>query len=209
MATSQGLLILGCGGHARSVADVALAAGIKDILFVDDNAKDGENFQGFSIQKSLSGPLPEGWMCLPASGDNTQRKVQMERAESLAWPLAILISPTATIGIGSVIAPGTFIAHHAHIGPKVTIGTGCIINTGAIVEHDCRIGSYSHIAIGATVGGSSNVGEGCSVFAGATIIDSVQICNNVTLGGGAVVIHDIQEAGVYVGVPAKRTNQSQ
>lgn len=204
MTVSKGLIILGFGGHARSIADVALASGIEELLFVDDNAGIGEQFFGFPVQKSFEGSLPEGWGCLPASGDNKRRELQIEFAKSRGWPIATLISSTATIGIGSVISPGCFVAHHAHIGPMTTIGKGTIINTGAIVEHDCAIGDFTHISIGAIVAGRSTVGHFCSVFAGSTVIDSLNICNEVIVGGSSLVINDIQESGVYVGVPAKR-----
>ena len=36
------LLIMGCGGHARSVADIALHIGFKELLFVDHGARAGE-----------------------------------------------------------------------------------------------------------------------------------------------------------------------
>ena len=32
----RGLVVLGFGGHARSVADIALTPGIEELIFVDD-----------------------------------------------------------------------------------------------------------------------------------------------------------------------------
>jgi len=204
MGICNGLLILGFGGHARSIADVALSSGIEQLLFIDTNAKDEEKFMGFPVQRTFDVPLADGWMCLPASGNNKQRKLQIELIELRGWPLATLLSPTATIGIGSMISLGCFVAHHTHIGPMSKIGKGSIINTGAIIEHDCSIGDYSHISVGASITGCSVIGDFCSVFAGSTVADSLQICNDVVIGGGAMVIRDIREPGVYVGVPAKR-----
>ncbi len=44
------------------------------------------------------------------------------------------------------------------------------------------------------------------VFAGtgSTIIDKCSVCDDVTLGAGAVVVDAITESGVYVGAPARR-----
>ncbi|HUX78697.1 MAG TPA: NeuD/PglB/VioB family sugar acetyltransferase [Alphaproteobacteria bacterium] len=207
MVECKGLLILGCGGHARSIADVALSSGIEQLLFIDSNAKDGEQFLGFPVQRIMEDSLSKGWMCLPGSGDNEQRKLQVEMAELRAWPLATLVAPSASIGISSMICPGSFVAHQAHIGPMAKVGKGCIINTGAIIEHDCIIGDYSHISIGAAIAGRSIVGDLCSLFAGSTVNDSIQICNDVIVGSGAVVIDNIQESGIYVGVPARRVNK--
>ncbi len=208
MNKGKGLLILGFGGHARSVADVALATGIKQLLFVDPNASKGEKFIEFPVQREVGGELLEGWLCFAASGKNEQRKEQIEMAKLRGWPLATLVAPTASIGIGSYISPGSFVAHHAHIGPMSKIGLGSIINTGAIVEHECIIGDYCHISINASIAGRSTIGDLTSIFASAVVIDSRKICEDVVVGSGSVVINNIQESGTYVGVPTRLINKS-
>jgi UDP-N-acetylbacillosamine N-acetyltransferase len=87
----QGLLILGLGGHARSAADLALSLGYQSLLFVDENAADGEQVLEFATQREFKGALPAGWSCLPASGDNRRRCLQVRSAQEAAWPLATLI----------------------------------------------------------------------------------------------------------------------
>lgn len=206
MKLCKGLLILGFGGHARSVADVALAAGIQNVLFVDANAKDGEHFMGFPVQREYLQQLPEDWLCLPASGHNQRRKLQVELAQKREWPLATLIAPTATIGVGTAIAPGCFIAQHAHVGPMTKIDIGSLINTGAIVEHDCAIGSYVHISVHATVAGNCHIGDCSFVCAGATIINNITIGHEITIGAGSVVVTDLQQPGIYIGAPARLMN---
>lgn len=199
----KGLLILGFGGHARSVADVALSIGVQELIFVDQNARENENFLGFPVIKEYHDSLPTGWYCFPASGNNYQRKLQVAMAETNGWPLTSLIAATASLGTGSQIAPGTFIAHHAHVGPMATVGIGCILNTGCIIEHECVIGEYTHISINATIAGRSSVGNLCTIFAGAVVIDSVNVLDNVTVGAGGIVTRDINSAGLYTGIPAK------
>jgi UDP-N-acetylbacillosamine N-acetyltransferase len=199
----EGLLILGFGGHARSVAGVALDAGVRSLRFVDRNARDGETFLGFPVEKQYSGPLPAGWSALAASGDNHQRQQQIQDILDAGWTLETLISPCATISVGSTIAPGCFIAHHAHIGPMATIGQGCIINTGAVVEHDCTVGDYTHVSVNSTVAGRSKLGDFVFLGTGATVIDSVTIGDEITIGAGGVVIRALSQPGTYVGVPVR------
>ncbi len=200
---AEGLFILGFGGHARSVADVALASGISDIIFFDDNARENETFAGFAVKNGLPLSLPAGWACMPASGDNHKRKTQIAMAEQAGWAIATLISPTSSIGIGAYIGAGSFIGQHAHIGPMASVGKGCIINTGAAVEHECKVGRYAHISVNATVAGRSTVGDFCFVGAGATIIDGIAVCDDVVLGAGSTAIENISHPGNYVGVPAR------
>lgn len=202
-------MILGFGGHARSIADVALAAGIERLQFIDENAREGENFLGHPVLRHHSGSLPDGWQCIPAAGDNRRRSVQMDAIREAGWPLATLIAPTASIGAGARIGAGSFIAHHAHVGPMASVGHCAIINTGAIVEHDCTVGDFVHVSVNATLAGRSRLGDHVFLCAGATVIDSTTVGNDIVIGAGAVVVQSIEEPGTYVGVPARRVNRQE
>jgi UDP-N-acetylbacillosamine N-acetyltransferase len=206
MSACEGLLILGFGGHARSVADVALASGVRSLLFIDDNADAGEQFLGFPVQRELT-RLPDGWLCLPAAGDNYRRQAQVKFARQAQWPLATLVSPAATIGAGAVLGAGSFVGHHAHVGPMTLLGTACIINTAAVVEHDCMLGDHVHVSVNATLAGRSRLGDFVFLGAGATVIDGVTLADHITVGAGGVVIASIGSRGTYVGVPARRTRR--
>ncbi|MDD0998602.1 acetyltransferase [Pseudomonas sp. TNT2022 ID1044] len=204
MTPITGMLILGFGGHARSVADVALASGITQLCFLDSNARPGESFSSFPVKSSLDFELPDDWAVFPAAGDNSKRLEQCDWVIQQGWHLGTLIAPSATVGVGAQIDEGSFIAHHAHVGPMASVGRGCIINTGSIVEHECVVGNYSHVSVGAVVAGRSRIGERCFLGAGSTVIDGLKITDDVMLGAGACAHRNIDVAGTYVGVPAKR-----
>lgn len=201
--SNKGLLVLGFGGHARSVADVALASGVTQLCFIDANAKPNESFCSFPVKTALDCELPEGWLVIPAAGDNQKRIEQCEWANQQGWPLATLVSPTATISVGAQIGEGSFIGHHAHVGPMASVGRGCILNTGAIIEHECVVGDYSHVSVGAVVAGRSRIGVRCFLGAGSTVIDGLRVTDDVMLGAGACAHRSLEKAGTYVGVPAK------
>jgi sugar O-acyltransferase (sialic acid O-acetyltransferase NeuD family) len=199
------LVLLGFGGHARSVADVALTVGFDRLLFVDENAKEGESFLEFPVQRFM--PAPEGgWAYMPCAGDNHRRLAQIHLMASAGLPLATVISPRATIGHGATISPGCFVGHHAHVGPLASIGAGCIINTGAIIEHDCVVGECSHASVRSCVAGSGRLGSCVLLGAGAVVIDRVSVASDVVIGAGGVVVAAIDSPGVYVGVPVRRVN---
>jgi sugar O-acyltransferase (sialic acid O-acetyltransferase NeuD family) len=200
------LVILGCGGHARSVADVALAAGYRRLLFLDDHARPGERLLGHPVERELPRTMPGDWRWIAAAGDNVLRARQLAACEC-AWrpgALATLVAPTASIGAGACIGAGSFIAHHAHVGPLAQVGAGVIVNTGAIVEHDCVVGDHAHVSVNATVAGKSRIGARCFICAGSTVIDGISIGDDITLGAGAVAIASLEMAGTYVGQPARR-----
>lgn len=204
LMNAERLLILGFGGHARSVADIALACGYEELLFLDANAKEGENFLDYPVVPRIDDLLYAEWSVFPAAGDNSVRQKQYRRICSLGRMPATLISPQASIGRGAIISPGCLVGHHAHVGPMSRIGEGCIINTGAIVEHESTVGDFSHVSVNATIAGRTRLGSLSMLGAGATIIDGLSVCDRVTIGAGAMVHRSIHVAGTYVGVPAKR-----
>ena len=199
----RGLLILGFGGHARSVADIALTLGIKGLIFVDEAVHADESLWGFPVLKTFDDRLQDGWQAFAASGDNQIRHVQVATIRERSWPLGTLISPTATIGSEASISAGCFIGHHAHVGPLSSIGTACIINTGAVVDHECKIGGYTHISVNSSVAGRCHVGSFVFLGAGAAVIDNVCIADSITVGAGGVVVKSLVEPGTYVGAPAR------
>ena len=199
-APTPGLYILGFGGHARSVADIALAMGIRQLVFVDDNARPGEAFAGYPVVQKLPQIPVAGWLAFAALGDNARRRTL---CDGQTLRLASLIAPDASICIESVIEAGVMVGHYAHIGPAARIGRGAIINTGGIVDHETQIGDFAHVSINATVAGRCRIGANVTIGAGATVIDGINIADGVTIGAGATVTRDIVRPGTYVGTPAR------
>lgn len=203
MIGGNGLLVLGFGGHARSVADVALDAGINLLRFVDGNAQAGETFLGFTVQRHWPAVLPEGWSVIAASGDGRRREDLANEVLARGWPLATIVARTATLGLGARIGPGSFVGHHAHLGPMARVGAGCIVNTAAIIEHESVVGDFSHVSVRSTMAGRSSVGAHCFIGAGATLVDGVHIAAGSVIGAAACVHRSLEQPGVYVGVPAR------
>ncbi|HEX3879116.1 MAG TPA: NeuD/PglB/VioB family sugar acetyltransferase [Bryobacteraceae bacterium] len=203
MSNRPGLALLGFGGHARSVADVALAAGYERLTFVEETAREGESFLGFPVQREIPFEASK-WVYLPCAGDNLRRQAQFHRLMVAALPLATVISSVATIGHGATLGPGCFVGHHAHVGPMASIGAACIINTGAIIEHDCVAGDCCHVSIGARLAGKSRLGNCVFLGAGAVVVDGMQLASNIIIGAGGVVVKSLDVSGVYAGVPVRR-----
>jgi UDP-N-acetylbacillosamine N-acetyltransferase len=198
-----GLAILGFGGHARSIGDVAIDLGIANLLFVDPHAREDEGFAGFPVALELPHSLPDGWKIVPGTGDGVKRERQIEHALQRDLPLTALVSARAYVGTGAEIGIGAFIAHHAHLGPLVSIGCGTIVNTSAVIDHEGRIGDFTHVSVNATIAGRCRIGSHVMIGAGATVIDNIDIADHVIIGAGATVVADIRKPGTYVGCPAR------
>lgn len=108
------------------------------------------------------------------------------------------VDPTAEIGKGVVVYPRCIIDRNAHIRDNV------FINWGTGIGHDAVLESHSFIAAMVLVAGMSHIGEMCMLGNGMVTIDHINIADSTTVGGGAVVVKNIDEPnGVYVGNPAR------
>jgi serine O-acetyltransferase len=100
-----------------------------------------------------------------------------------------------TIGVEAKIGKRLVIEHFGAIviHGKTVIGDDCIIRQGVTIGNKTM--NKPHDA--PTLGNNVNVG------AGAKILGKVIIGNNVDIGANAVVINDVPDNYIAVGVPAK------
>lgn len=208
------VLIVGAGGHSRSVISVIHAENVWSPIGVIDL---GDLWKNESI---LGVPVVAGLNSLyggdsfgvrhivVAIGDNKIRASISKKLRRAGFKLPNVISPrsivdpTATIGSGSVVMPGAIICALAEVGD------GCIVNTNSVLEHESSIKNWGHIAPSAVVAGRSHIGEYVFLGANSTVVDQCQITDNVTIGAGSVLKSDaLEKNGIYVGTPARLINK--
>ena len=195
------IVFLGCGGHSRSVADVLLTSDPgEEILFVDENAREGERLFGFPVVRTVD--LASFDRVFVALGDNDRRADTYETIDRRK--LVTIVSSSAHVSSRATIGAGCFIGNGAHLGPFATVGDDTIINTGSVLDHEVQVGRHCHVGPNATISGRTIIGDRVFVGVGATVIDRISICADVTIGAGGVVVGDIREPGTYVGVPVRR-----
>ena len=199
------LFIVGCSGHGKVVADIALKQNKYDrILFLDDNPK-GDSCMGIPVAGSSTyeGITSDDEIIVAIGNADIRRKLQ-EQYIKKGFRIATLIHPDAVIGFGVEIGEGTVIMAGTVINPDARIGKGVIINTGATVDHDDKISDYVHISVGAHIAGTVTIGESTWIGAGAVVSNNLEICSGAVIGVGAVVVRNIEKQGTYVGVPARK-----
>ena len=86
---------------------------------------------------------------------------------------------------------------------EAVIGRQCILNTRSLVEHDCVLEEGVEIGPGATLAGRVHVGANTWIGTGASVRPRIRIGRNSIVGAGAVVVSDIPDDVIAVGVPAK------
>jgi sugar O-acyltransferase (sialic acid O-acetyltransferase NeuD family) len=154
---TAGLVVVGAGGHAKTVIATAQAAGlvIAEVLD-DDTAKWGSRLSGVPVRGPVDLPRP-GRPALLAIGDNRTRRALAERL-ALTWTTAV--HPAATVHPSVRLGPGTVVLAGSVIQPDTTVGCHAIVNTAATIDHDCRLGDYVHLAPGVHLSGGVTLGDG-------------------------------------------------
>lgn len=104
--------------------------------------------------------------------------------------------------------------------PSATLGKDVLLSyegLGTVIHHCAVIGDAAIIGAGVTIGGRSGkqdvpvIGEHALIGSGAKILGNIHIGAYASIGANAVVLQDVPDYGVAVGVPARviRINRPQ
>jgi sugar O-acyltransferase (sialic acid O-acetyltransferase NeuD family) len=199
------IVIFGCGGHGRVVADTlrvgrAIVAG-----FLDDRPPasfiNGIPVLGDSRCLERSDFLMTYAIIVAIGNVRVRRRfatLVLGRGGNLGTAIhnKAVIAQDVTIGDGSVIMAG------AVINTGSRIGRFAIINTGATLDHDNLMEDGVHICPGCHLAGNVTCGADAFVGTGASVIPGVRIGARAVIGAGAAVTSDIPPDALAVGCPA-------
>ena len=201
------LLVMGAGGHAKVVAESAIACLPSiELAFIDARYPELSTVLGWPViglDSDVPSFLNEYPHIVVALGDNRLRAHRIAGLKNVGFELATVIhprawvSPTATIGCGTVIFAG------AVINSGACLGEGCIVNTGATIDHDCNLGHGVHVSPGAHLGGGTIVGDRTWIGIGAAVCHCLDIGSDVVVGAGAAVVGNLPSSVKATGVPAR------
>ncbi|WP_419958029.1 acetyltransferase [Psychrobacillus psychrotolerans] len=202
------LLIIGASGHGKVVADIALKMNKwKSIAFLDDDETVKSSMGIEVVGKSLDAfKHIQDCDLFVGIGNNVTRETIQEKLETEGASLPTLIHPATVIGDQVELGVGTVVMAGVVVNCCTEIGKGCIVNTGATIDHDNLVGDYVHISPGVNLAGMVKIGKGSWLGIGSSVSNNINITGGCNVGAGAVVVKDITEAGVYVGVPVRRVN---
>ncbi len=211
------LVIYGAGGFGREVAqlveDINCAGGKWQLLgFIDDDR---------SLHGSLIGELPvlgnENYLCglakppavaLGVGFPRAKREIVQKltrRCPGIEFPS--LVHPSAIIGRRVRIGTGTLITANCVITVDVEIGNFVLLNLSSTVGHDAVIGDFSSCYVNVNLAGFSKLEDGVEMGTGSIVIPGKKVGSGSVIGAGAVVVNDVPEDVVAVGVPARVVKQ--
>ena len=202
------LILIGGGGHCKSVIEVAESAGyeIKGILDMPDEV-DKEVLPGHKVI-GTDDEIPQyveecdfiitvGFIKNPALRIKLYNKVK-----TAGGRLATIIASTAHVSKYAELGEGTVIMHQAFVNAGAKIGDNCIINTFVNIEHDAVVGNQCHISTGTMVNGECKIGENCFIGSQSVCANCIEIASDIIVGAGSVVRKSIRMKGIYAGNPA-------
>jgi len=208
---TKSLIIIGAGGHGRVTAEAAQAAGWTVAAFYDDALDDTASVNEIPVasisMKEIATTFPkESHAMFVAIGSNNDRRGFFEYGEAMGYDMPIIkhpsaqISPTATIGAGTVILANVVVNANARIGKY------CILNTACSVDHDNILDDGTQICPGAHLAGNVICGRLAFIGTGASIIPGCQIGGGALVGAGSLVATDVPHGISVIGNPAKPMN---
>jgi len=188
------LAIFGYGGMAREIQQHIK----EDVTFFVDDKYTNEKTKPISefdpkIYKIIIG----------VSNCNDRKKIVQSLPVTTEY--FSFIHPTAIIMDDNVkLGDGSFIGANSIITTNVKIGKHSILNRGCQIGHDTVIGDFLSMMPGSIISGNVKVGNCFYMGTNSSVREKVNICDNVTIGLNGGVVKNINEKGVYVGLPVKK-----
>lgn len=205
------ILLVGGGGHCRSVLDCLLRSGIYDEIGIVDRAPNaGPGLMGTPVigtDDDLPALFADGWknaaVTLGSVGHPNRRRSLYQRLKEIGFVLPPIIDCSSVVGCETDLQEGVFVGKQAVINCRAQVGPCSIINTGAIIEHDCQIGSFAHISPGVTLCGEVFIGENTHIGAGTVVRQQLKVGRDTVIGVGSVVVKNIPDAVEAYGNPCR------
>ncbi|WP_278491464.1 sugar O-acyltransferase [Acinetobacter gyllenbergii] len=205
------LAIIGSGGFAKELLDLAIDQGYEQICFLERNPKDRDSVLGFPILPESAIPTLTDTMYAIGVADPKIRKRIYETYPELIYPNLIHSQSSLGYGIREMLeqSKGVVVAAGARITNSCRFGHFIIVSFNSTIGHDCILENYVSVMPGVNISGCIHLKQGAFVGTNATILPGKSpeqlkyLGENSVIGAGAVVVKHTQQDKTYIGAPAK------
>lgn len=196
--------IIGAGEFGVTVSQHLIALNKFDNIYFIDDTKIGESVNGIpvicgisDINKFYNDKINILILCIGYNHLDFRFKLFNDLKEN-GYSFFTFIHESVVLGEDVNIEEGAIIFPGAIIDNGVTIGVNSLINSGAIIAHDSHIEGHTFVAPGVNIAGFVKIGKRCFIGIGTTIIDHLNITDDVVLAANTLVLKDITEKGKYI-----------
>lgn len=209
MIEKETLAILAAGDLGKQIAHYAIEDGhYKKVVFFDDVTQE-KFINGFPVLGKQSDILKEyeegsfDELIIALGYKHLSIKKNLYHQFAGRIPFGKVVHSTSWADPSAVIEEGCVIYPRCSIDAHVHIQANTILNISCTIAHDTIIGKHCFLSPRIAIAGFVNVSERCIIGINSTIIDNISIPEATQIGGGTVVIKNIDQAGLYVGNPAR------
>jgi len=188
------IILIGGGGHCKSVIDVIEQEGKFQIIgIVDKSELLDVKVLGYPVigndsdLADLSKKYRYALVTVGQIKSSSLRVKLFKLAVKIGFTMPNVISPRAYVSKHAMIGQGTVIMHDALVNANAKIGENCIVNSKALIEHDAIIEDFCHIATNAVINGAAIVRQGSFLGSGVITKQSVKVKKNSFIKAGSLV----------------------
>lgn len=203
------IILLGAGGHCKSVIDVIESEGKFNIFGILDKTENiGKELFGYKIIgvdsdiNDLIKIVKNYHITVGHIKSNIVRVNLYNTIKAQNGILPKIISPKAYVSKYAIIGEGTIVMHNVFINANASIGINTILNTGSIIEHDVVVKNHCHISTGAIINGECIIESNSFVGSNSIINQCISIAENNVIASGSTVNKSTLPNSMYAGSPA-------
>lgn len=167
------LLVVGAGGHGRSVVEAAELSGQFEVVgLLDDSLHAGDRVMGVTVLGSvvsMEHHQAGAEKAIVAIGNNTVRENLMQQLTAAGFKWATVVHPRAIVSPSAVLGAGSAVMAGAIVGTEARLGVSSIVSCGAVVDHHATVEDFGHLRVNASMAGGTVLGRGAWMQAGAVL----------------------------------------
>lgn len=191
MQKKEPLIVIGCGGHAISVIDIAESTDRWEIIGLigqrNEVGKKIMNYEVIGTDEDLKNIRSKTKNILLGIGQikNPKKRIEIiEKLKNLEFNTPTIISKNAYVSKNATIKEGCSVGHFSVINSGAKVGSFCILNSKCLVEHNSKIGDLCHISTGVIINGDVSIGNKSFLGSGCIIREGLSIPDNIVIGAG-------------------------
>ena len=201
------LILIGGGGHCKSVIEAAESAGYSILGVLDMPEEVGKEILSTKVigtDDDIPAYVDQAEFVITVGFiKNPSTRIKLyHKVKEAGGKLATIIASSAYVSKYAKIGEGTVVLHHAFVNAGAKVGKNVILNTATNIEHDAVIGDHCHISTGSMVNGDCKVGNNCFVGSQSVLANGITIGDDIIVGAGSLIRKSISEKGIYSGNPA-------
>lgn len=187
----EDIVLVGGGGHSKSVADCIERQGKYRIAGYTDKEQHLSKYTYLGTDSELQHLYENGIknvvIAVGYLGKGNLRECLYKKVKEIGFYLPVIKDPSSIVSESALLGEGTFIGKGAVVNSETEIGKMVIVNTMALVEHECKVADFTHIAVAAVVCGNVTIGQAAFIGANATVIQGRTIKERYIVAAGETI----------------------